>query len=298
MRTRLSSDTRELLSGLLFTSPFIVGFVAFSLYPFIASGYYSFTEYHIVDVPRWIGLDNYRKILGDKFVHAALFNTAYFTFISVPLGVVVALILALILNVRVRGLAFYRTLYFVPTIVPTVALAVMWLWILNPQFGLVNTLLGAVGLPTPGWLADPLWSKPALIIMQLWGAGAATIIFLAGLQSIPTHLLEAAEIDGAGRLRRFRHVTVPMLSPIILFNFVIGLIGAFQYFTQAYVMTGGTGGPLNSTLFYAILLYRQAFEYIQMGFASAMAWLMFFVILLLTMLTMFVSKRWVYYEGG
>jgi multiple sugar transport system permease protein len=195
-------------------------------------------------------------------------------------------------------MSVYRTIFFLPTIVPIVASAVLWLWVLNPESGLINGMLREfLGLDGPGWIADERWSKPSLILMSLWSVGGAMVIFLAGLAEVPQSLYEVAEIDGAGRWAKFRHVTLPMLTPTILFNLVMGLIGAFQYFTQVYVMTGGRGGPVDSTMFYALYLYRNSFYYLRMGYASAMAWLLFLVILTATVLVLVSSKRWVHYHG-
>ena len=204
----------------------------------------------------------------------------------------------MLLNQKVRAMSVYRTVFFLPTIVPIVASAVLWLWVLNPESGLINGMLRQFfGVDGPGWIADEQWSKPSLILMSLWGVGGAMVIFLAGLAEAPQSLYEVAEIDGAGRWAKFRNVTLPMLTPTILFNLVMGLIGAFQYFTQVYVMTGGKGGPMDSTMFYALYLYRNSFYYLRMGYASAMAWLLFVVILAATVVVLISSKRWVHYHG-
>ena len=224
-------------------------------------------------------------------------NTLYYAFIYVPLSTVLSVGLALILNVKVKGMAFYRTVFYLPSIVPAIASSMLWLWILNPQYGLMNEILRLLGLPILGWMSSPVWSKPSLIIMSLWGAGGGIVIFLAGLQDIPEHLYEAAELDGANSLRKLIHVTLPLLTPSIFFNLVISLIGAFQYFTAAYVMTSGQGGPLDSTLFYALLLYRNAFSYFKMGLASAMAWFLFVIVFVATFLLFRSSDRWVHYAG-
>jgi multiple sugar transport system permease protein len=203
--------------------------------------------------------------------------------------------IALLLNMKVVGVPVYRTVYYLPSIVPVVATSVLWMWLLNPQYGLVNAFLARLGLPEPGWISDPMWSKPALIGMSLWGIGGSIVIYLAGLQDVPAELYEAAEIDGARPWQRVRYITLPMLSPVIFFNLVMGLIGSFQYFTQAYVMT--LGGPVDSTLFYALYLFRRAFTYLDMGYASAMAWLLFVLIMAVTALTFKSAGRWVHYAG-
>jgi multiple sugar transport system permease protein len=287
---------RNLINGLLFASPFIAGLLVFTLYPVIASIYLSFCRYTILRSPQWIGAENYRILFTeDPLFSKSLYNTLYYTALALPLGLALALGLALLLHAGVRGIAAYRTLYFLPTIVPTVAVAILWLWVLNPEYGVLKAVLALVHLPSPGWLADPKWSKPGLVVMGLWGVGGTMIIFLAGLAGIPYQFYEAAAIDGANRFAQFRHITLPMLTPTIFFNLVIGLIGSFQYFTQVYIMTNG--GPTHSTLFYALYLYQNAFRYLRMGYASAMAWLLFLIILGLTLVIHRTSARWVYYEG-
>ena len=298
---------RDTITGILFISPWIVGFVVFTFYPILASAFYSLTDYTVLN-PRFhfIGFENYRDLFtADPNFYTAVFNTIYFAVVSVPLNLVVGISLALILNMKVRGLAFYRTIYYLPNLVPAVAASVLWAWILNPQFGLINMIIEGVGealgfgqVIGPGWLSDPLWTKPALIIISTWGAGVAVIIYLAALQDIPEHLYEAAEIDGAGASRRMWHITLPLLTPAIFFNLVINLIATFQYFTQAYVIYQGGGGPLDSALFYAMQLYLQAFQYFKMGYASAMAWLLFLVVVAVTLIVFVSSGRWVFYMGG
>jgi len=219
--------------------------------------------------------------------------------IAVPLGLLASFVCALLLHLKVRGQAFYRVVYFLPSIVPTVAGTILFLWLLNPQVGLVNTLLAQIGVDGPNWMADPNWSKPGLILLGLWGMGGTIIIYLSGLQEVPTSLIEAAELDGANWLQRLWHITIPMVSPITLFNLITGMIGMFQYFAQAYVVGGGDslGSPLNSTLFYSVYLYQNAFLFLKMGYASAMAWILFIIILLLTLLLLKVSDRFTYYAG-
>ena len=292
-------DRRNLRNGLLFAAPYLVGFVAFTLYPLIASIYYSLCQYNVIKPPVFIGLENFRTLfVEDPLFWKALYNTLYFTAFSVPLGLAFSIALAMLLNQKVRAMAVYRTVFFLPTIVPLVASAVLWLWVLNPESGLINGLIRQfLGVDGPGWIANERWSKPSLILMSLWGVGAAMVIFLAGLAEVPQSLYEVADIDGAGRWAKFRHVTLPMLTPTILFNLVMGLIGAFQYFTQVYVMTGGKGGPVDSTMLYALYLYRNSFYYLRMGYASAMAWLLFMVILAATLAVLASSKKWVHYHG-
>jgi multiple sugar transport system permease protein len=289
-------EARAIAKGLLFVSPWLLGFLAFRLYPFIASLYYSLTFYTVLKPPTFVGLENYQRLLTeDTRFHAAVFNTFYYAVIAVPLGTVAAIGLALLLNMRVRGLAVYRTIYYLPSITPLVAASIVWLWIYNPQVGVMNFLLTLVGIHGPGWLGDPAWAKPALIIMSVWGVGGAVIIYLAGLQDVPQELYEAAAIDGANELHKLWHVTLPMISPVILFNVVVGLIGAFQYFTQAYVMTAG--GPADATLFFSLYLYFSAFQFFKMGYAAAMAWILFLIIVAFTALVFRLSGRLVYYGG-
>ncbi|MGQ9681084.1 MAG: carbohydrate ABC transporter permease [Anaerolineae bacterium] len=293
---RRHSAWRQTAQGLIFIFPWLVGLVIFVVYPIIASAYYSLTDYTVVKAARFIGLDNYRYLLAeDRLFFVSLQNTLYYAAFFIPLSTVIAIGLALVLNMKVRGMAFYRTVFYLPSIVPAIASAMLWMWILNPQYGMANELLRLVGLPRLGWLADPTWSKPSLVLMSLWGAGGGMVIFLAGLQDIPKHLYEAAELDGATPLARLVYVTLPLLTPSVFFNLVIDLIGAFQYFTAAYVMTSGDGGPMDSTLFYAMLLYNNAFRYFKMGRASAMAWILFVLVFALTYALYRSSDRWVHY---
>jgi multiple sugar transport system permease protein len=241
-------------------------------------------------------VENFQEMFfRDKLFWKSVSNTLYFAALSVPLGTVFSIFLAMLLNRKVRGMSFYRTLYYVPTVVPTVASVMLWAWILNPQLGLLNYLLGLIGIKGPGWMNDPTWAKPALIILGMWGAGASTVIYLAGLQDIPTSLYEAASIDGASGLQKILKITIPLLTPSILFNVVMGMIGAFQYFTQAYIAEGAFGGPLNSLLFYNLYLYRNAFSYYRMGYASAMAWVLLVFVLAVTLAIFRTTGRWVHY---
>ena len=295
-RRRLSLATREALTCYLFLLPWAIGFLAFVLGPILASLVLSFMRYDVVTAPRLIGISNFRGMfVTDKRFMMSMGNTAYYVLLYVPLHMLVALGLALLLNQKVRGMPVYRTLFYIPSIVPIVAASILWVWILQPEWGLINSLLGLVGIKGPLWLASLTWSKPSLILMALWGSGSAMIICLAGLQGVPQHLYEAAEIDGADRWDRFRHVTLPMLSPTLFFMLVLGVIWSFQVFTTAYVMTGG--GPAESTLFYMLYLYRRAFVFLDMGYAAAMAWILFIVVLTLTLVQFRLANRWVYYEA-
>jgi multiple sugar transport system permease protein len=289
---------RNTLNGLLFVAPWLFGLCVFTLYPILASFYYSFTQYDIVSEPQFTGLTNYQLLLtSDPLFYQAVGNTLFYAVLAIPLNLLVGIGVALLLNTKVRGLAFFRTVFFLPSIVPDIASAMLWSWILNPQFGLANALLKTLRLPTLGWLTDPAWSKPSLIMIGLWGFGGSMVILLAALQDVPQHLYESADIDGANSWQKTWNVTLPMLTPTIFFNLVLGVIGAFQYFTTAFVLSGGTGGPASSTLMYSMMLYRNAFAYFKMGYASAMAWLLFAFVLALTLLIFKTSGRWVYYEG-
>jgi len=287
---------RESIWGYFFVSPWIVGFLIFTLGPVIASFALSFTDYELIVAPVWVGIKNYRILLTeDRLFRLALYNTAYYTAFSVPLGIIVAFLLGMLLNVQLPGMKIYRTVFYLPTVTSGVAVSILWIWLFNPQFGLINYILRSVGLPAPGWLVDPDWSKPAFILMSLWGVGGTAVIFLAGLQGVPRSMYEAAEIDGANSWQRFWHVTIPMMSSVIFFNLVMGVIGSFQVFTAAYVMT--RGGPQDSTLFYVLYLFKKGFGMLQMGYAAALAWILFLIILLLTLLQLRLADRWVYYEG-
>jgi multiple sugar transport system permease protein len=288
---------RQALSGYLFAGPAILGLAIFTVGPILAALTYSFTHYEILAPATYVGGENYRKLfVEDRYFLTALWNTLYFAAFSVPVGIAMALGLAMLLNCEIRGRAFYRTFFYLPTVVPTVAGSLLWAWLFNGEYGLVNVVLAAVHLPSIPWLTSEAWSKPALILMGVWGVGGGMIIFLAALQGVPRSLYEAARIDGAGAWTTFRHITLPMISPAMFFMVVMGVIGSLQVFTQAYLVT--SGGPVNSTLFYVLYLFREAFQNLHMGYACAMAWVLFVVILGLTGLQFVLAKRWVYYEGG
>jgi multiple sugar transport system permease protein len=300
-------ELRRIGIGLLFASPWLAGFLGLTLYPTLASFYYSFNSFNTLQPPTWVGLDNFRTLFtNDPLFWTTVGNTLYLTVIGVPLGILLALALALLLDQPRRGVGVYRSIIYVPVVVPPVVSALIWVWILNPENGLLNQVLGALHLPQPGWFTDPTWSKPALIILGSWGVGGTMVILLAGLQNVPGHLYEAAMIDGANKLRRFWHVTLPMLSPVIFYNVVVGVIFSLQYFTSAFVVVGAgcyggsencLGAPLNSLLFYGIYLYQNAFQYFKMGYASAMAWLLFALTVVATLILFRFSRRLVYYEG-
>jgi multiple sugar transport system permease protein len=289
----------EARAGLLFVGPWLVFLMLFIAYPVIATFYFSFTDYNLIRAPHWVGWQNYNDIFtNDTDFWNAVSNTVFYAFISVPLGLVVSLALALVLNLRAQGVGIYRSLFYLPALAPPVVSTLVFIILLDPDNGLVNTFLGTIGLPKPGWFADPTWSKPGLILLSLWNAGTATLIFLAGLQDIPQSLLEAATIDGAGPWSRFWHVTRPLLSPVVLFNLVMGVIYSFQIFVQALIVGTNTGDPVGSTLMYMTIIYNHAFQYFQMGYASALSVLLFLAVGVLTVVIFGTSRWWVYYEGG
>ena len=295
---RLTRGERQsLITGISFISPWIIGFLAFRVYPFFASLYYSFTFYPILDRPKWVGLDNYINLFDDPRFLTSLYNTSYYALGAVPLATIVGILLAMLLNTKVGGQSFFRTVYFLPSITPVVASAIVWLWMFDPINGVINYLLDVVGIRGPGWMGSPEWSKPALILMSMWGVGGAVVIYLAALQDVPREMVEAAELDGASGWQKIWSITLPMISPVILFNIITGLIGAFQYFTEAFVMTGGTGSPADSTLMMSIYLYQSAFQYFKIGYASAQAWVLFLIVIAFTVVLFRVSGRLVYYGG-
>ena len=312
----MNAKRREMLTAYLFASPWLIGFSVFLLYPLIASIYFSFCDYSVLKPPVWIGAANYTGLWHDELFWTTLKNTAFYAAFALPLSLLVALCLALLLNAKVRGMAIYRTLFFLPSLVPMVALACLWLWLFNGENGLINQTLapvlkhvgwnagtflgihvGAFHPTPPNWLNDPLWSKPALVLISVWGVGNAMVIYLAGLQDVPQPLYEAAELDGAGWWAKTWHVTLPMLSPVILFNLVMGIIGTLQVFTIPYVMFPG-GSPARSTYFYTTYLFENTFKYHKMGYACAMGWIMFLIILALTTFALKMSDRHVHYGSS
>jgi multiple sugar transport system permease protein len=288
---------REAFWGYLFILPWLVGFVILRFGPMVASLGLSFTNFEIIAPPEFVGVANFVKMFtDDPSFWDALRVTVVYALFSVPAGITLSLIVALLLNQKVPGLPIWRTIYYLPSVVAGVAVAMLWSWIFHSEFGLINLALRSVGIAGPAWLGDPDWALWALILMSFWGIGGGMIVNLAGLQGIPAELYEAAEIDGANRWHRFWRITLPLLSPILFYNLVIGAIDTFQYFTNAFVMTGG--GPGRSTLFYNLYLYRNAFHFYKMGYASALAWVMFVIILVVTLLIFKSSPYWVYYEGA
>ena len=286
---------RNIRNGLLFVIPGIIGFCVFFAYPIFTSVGYGFYNIDLMRGSRWIGLDNYIRLFHDPVFYKALYNTGYYIALFVPLSTVMAIVIAALLNAHVRFRPFFRTLFFLPAIVPVVAAAVMWMWILEPRFGLVNTVLGLFGIDGPLWLASAEWSKPGLVLMSLWTIGYPILIYLAGLQNIPKQMYEVAELDGASVWAKFISVTVPLLSPVILFNVVIQTIASFQYFTQAFIMT--EGGPMESTIFYALYIYQRGFARLEFGYASSLAVVLLCLVLVATLLIFRFSSRFVYYGG-
>ncbi|MGI6208727.1 MAG: carbohydrate ABC transporter permease [Anaerolineae bacterium] len=294
-RKMTQSERREAIEGYVAITPWLLGLLIFTLGPIVASFYFSFTDYEVVKPPIFVGLANYQRLAGDRLFWQSLKVTGTYVGVSVPLGIILSFAVALLMNQKVRLIGFFRTAYYMPNLVPAVGSAILWIWIFNPEFGLLNTALASLGIKGPLWLAHSKWALPALIIMSLWGVGGGMLIYLAGLQGIPTDLYEAAEVDGATAWRRFLHVTVPQMTPVLFFNLIMGIIGSFQVFTAGYIMTGG--GPRYATYFYVLYLYHNAFQYFRMGYASALAWILAVIILFFTLLVFRSSSAWVYYEG-
>lgn len=289
------SKSKEARMFYLFISPWLIGFLIFTLVPMVTSAVLSFMNWDYISSPQFIGFQNYVKLFHDKLFYKSLKVTAIYSIFAVPLQLVAAFFLAMLLNAKIKGMSVFRTIFYLPSLVSGAAAAVLWLWMFNPEFGVINTILGYFGIKGPGWVFDKHWALPALIIMSLWGVGGSMLIYLTGLQGIPTELYEAAEIDGAtARVKLFR-ITIPMMTPVIFYNLIMGIIGSFQSFTQSYVMTNG--GPQYSTYFYVYYLYENAFRNFNIGYASAQAWILFFIILILTALIFRSSAGWVYYES-
>jgi multiple sugar transport system permease protein len=288
---------REAAAFYIFAAPWLIGFLIWTVGPMIASLCLSFTNYDLFDTPQWVGWQNYSDLLtSDDAFRAAIYNTFYFVLIGLPISLIVSLATALLLNERLRGIVVFRAIYYIPSLVPSVASGVLWITLFDPQYGILDGILRFLHLPSIDWLTDPLWIKPAIIITLVWGMGSGMIIYLAGLQNVPEQLYEAAKIDGAGAFGRFRYVTLPLLTPTILFQVVLGLIGYFQLFDQIYVLT--TNRPDDSSMTFMYYLFRTAFgsETNQMGYASAQAWIFFVVVMLCTALVFKSSARWVFYE--
>ena len=297
VRAVRSPRARRLRLGLLFVSPWVIGYFAFYLYPFLATFYYSFTSFTGIGNPVFTGFANFSGLLHDSLFRTAVFNTFYYTIIEVPFSTAAALGLALLLNMNVRGQAVYRTLFYIPSIVPVVASSLIFVWIFQPSFGIVNSLLSDVHITGPAWFFSIAWSKPTFILLGLWGLGQPMVIYLAALQGVPKELYEVAALEGAGPWQRLRHVTIPMISPVILFNVILALVLSIQYFTQAQVIETPPGSPGMSTMFYVTYYYQQAFGDLHLGYASAMASLLFIAVLIVTVVLLRTSSRWVYYEN-
>jgi multiple sugar transport system permease protein len=299
-------ERRNLRVGLFFVSPWLFGLVAFYLYPIAASFYYSLTTYNVLQPPVWVGFTNYYNIFHDPLFWTSLGNTLYMVVIGIPIYTVVDIAVALLLNNKVVGQPLYRTVIFLPTLIPAVVLSVLWLRLLDPRNGLVNVVLSQFNVNGPGWFSDPDWSKPSFVLLVLWGTGNSVVIYLAGLQNVDATLYEAADVDGANWLHKIWHITLPALSPVILFNVILGVIATFQFFTQVFIISsvGGNGAsanpgsPLNSVLYYSLYLFQNAFSYLQMGYASGLAWILLVISLGVTILILKTSARWVYYAGS
>lgn len=287
---------KEAIEGYIYALPWFIGFIIFTAGPIIASFLLSFTNWDLIRPPKWIGFGNYKTLIEDPLFWQGLKVTSIYASCSVPLGIAGGLTIAVLMNQKIKGLSVFRTIYYLPAVVSGVAVSLLWSWIFNPDFGVLNYLLSLIGVKGPGWIYDERWALPSLIIMSLWGVGGGMVIYLASLQGVPTELYEAAIIDGASSWKRFWAITIPMISPVIFFQLIMGIIGSFQVFTQAYIMT--SGGPNNATLFYVLYLYRNAFQWFKMGYASSLAWILFLVILILTIVQFKMASYWVYYEGG
>lgn len=319
----MMKELRRSAVGYLFASPWLIGLLVFSAYPIVISLYYSLCDYSVLKEPVFIGFQNYIKLFNDQNFWTALTNTVVFAVISVPVGTVVNIALAMLLNTDIRGQAWFRTFFFIPSLVPAVPLSVLGLQLFNSDHGIINVFLNPVfkalhgptaamhkflpmmpdwflGIPetAPNWLNDPAWSKPLLVLLAIWTGGGAVVIYLAGLQEVPKQLYEAADLDGATWWQKTRNVTLPLLSPVILFNVIMAIIGSMQYFTQAYVIFGAGGAPARSTYFYSMMMYENAFSFQKMGYASAMGWILFVLIVLLTVGALKFSESRVHYEGG
>ncbi len=291
----MNAKNRESIWGYVFIAPQVIGVCLFIVGPVIASLFISFTEWNLVSPPNWVGIRNYKTQFSLPLFWKVLFNTTYYTLATVILGIVFAILLALLVNAKLKGITLYRAMYFIPVITPMTAVALVWVWLYNPDFGVINYLLSLIGIKGPDWLASTTWAMPAVIIMSLWkGLGYNMMIFLAGLQDVPSSLYEAAEIDGASGWDRFRYITLPMLSPTIFFVLIMSLIGGFQVFTESYIMT--RGGPSDATNVIVLYIYDLAFRWWKMGEATAIAWVLFVIILSVTFIQFLSSKKWVFYE--
>ncbi len=291
---RLNSRRREAIACYIFISPAILGVLFFAIGPMIASLFLSFTSFDMLTAPKWVGLGNYLDLLHDPLFLKSLRVTAIYSLVTVPVILVISFFVALLLNQKLRGMNFFRSVYYLPTVMSGVAVAMLWRWMFNGEYGLVNTALAKIGIHGPNWFLSETWALPALIVTGLWTFGGTTLIYLAGLQGVPNELYEAAEVDGANRWRQHRYITAPMVSHVTFFNLVMGVIGSLQVFAEPFVLTGG--GPNNSTLLLPLYLYRNAFEYLKMGYASSIAWVSFLIVLVLTLLVFRSLPYWVHQE--
>jgi multiple sugar transport system permease protein len=290
-----TGERGDVIKGLTFLWPWLVGFCVFTITPIALSAYFSLCDYSLLEPPSFVGLENYRDLVHDKWFWNALKNTAEYALIALPSAMMVSIGLALLLNRPIRGQAVYRTIIFLPSLVPVTASAMIWWWLFNTKLGLLNFLLDKIGIPPVPWLTDPRIALPAIAFMSLWGVGHTVVIYLAGLQDVPVELYEASELDGATGAQRLWHVTLPMISPVIFFNLIIAIIGVFRVFDVPYIMTNG--GPARATQMISMYVYDHSFLYVNMGYASAMAWIQLVIILALTGLAFWTSKRWVHYQG-
>lgn len=299
-KTWSKKQKNEALWGLLFVSPFIIGFVIFMLGPMLFSFYGSFTNYNLTSQMDFIGINNFKQMFTqDELFWKSLYNTGYYVLFNVPLTAIGSVILALLLNQRVRGISVFRTIFYLPAVLSGVAVYVLWMQMLSPSSGLINTILSWFSIQGPAWLFDPQWTKPALILMKLWSVGGSMLLYLATMQNVPNQLYESAEMDGATPFKQFRHITLPLITPIIFYDVVTSTIGAFQIFQEAYVMTeSGTNGPANSLLFYNLHMWNKAFVAFDMGYAMAMSMVLFVIVLILTLINLKLAPHWVHYGGG
>lgn len=287
---------RESWAGILFASPWLIGFAVFLAWPVLQSFYFSLCDFNTLNPPIWVGAHNYQKLMGDELFWKSLGNTLFYAVFAIPFSTITALCLAMLLNTKVKGQAWYRTLFFLPSLIPAVPLAILFRWLFGGDEGLINQMLAFTGMKSIDWIGSPEYAKSVLIIMAMWTVGNPMVIYLAGLQEVPTHLYEASDLDGASAWQKTINVTVPLISPVIMFNVIMGMIGALQYFTQAFILFPG-GSPARSTYFYTSYIYDTAFRDQMMGYASAMGWILFLLILVLTLFSLRLSKKYVYYEA-
>jgi multiple sugar transport system permease protein len=295
MAIKSKTEKRDTLAFFAFAAPWIIGFLFFTVLPMLISLGMSFTKWDILTPPKWIGFGNFQEMAGDPLFFKSLQVTFTYTFFAVPLNVIISVFVALLLNNKIRGMNIYRTIFYMPAVVSGVVVAIVWLWMFNPEFGIINNILAKIGIEGPKWVYDEKWSLPSLIIMSLWNVGGSIVLYLAALQNVSTELYEAAHIDGAGWWSRFFHITLPGISPVLLFTIMTGIIGALQTFAPAFIMTNG--GPNNSTMFYSLYIYNNAFRWHKMGAASAQAWILFILVFILTLVAIRVVGKYTYYDA-